>query len=79
MGKWTKLSTDNGFRYDISSFIQKRTSPKFLNKGHNIIAGSIVSAWFMKFSTYFLICQIYQNLPFLSLSLYIYIYIYIYI
>ena len=43
----------------------KNLKKSSLNKEQNITTKPVISVWFILFSTFFLSCQIYQNLPFL--------------
>ena len=72
-GKVDISNTYNGFRSNISFFIQGRTSSDSLNKEQNITK-PVVSIDLSTFPLIFIILSDSSNLPFLSLSLYIYIY-----
>ena len=61
-GKVNKSNTYNGFRCNISFFIQEIWRSSSLAKERNITTKPVVSVWFIYFSTYFH-------------SIYIYIYI----
>ena len=75
-----KTNTYNSFRSYISFLFKEELFSDFLNKEQNITAKSVVSVWFIHFSTYFYhlvrFTKIYNLSLSLSLSLSLYIYIY---